>query len=84
MLFGAQDMIVPSYASRGALARLPARDQPRLGVYRQGFHLLLADRNRNAVVRDVLAFIAAPAAPLPSGADRDAPAWLEGRLSPGS
>lgn len=84
MLIGAQDMIVPARATRHALGRLPAAARPRLAVYEQGFHLLLAGSNRETVVRDILAFIDAPSGPLPSGADRAAPAWLEGRVTPGS
>jgi acylglycerol lipase len=85
MLYGAQDQIVPAYAVREALRQLPADTPIRLGVHRRGYHLLLSDRNREAVVRDILAFLAAPDAPLPSGADGNAPTWLAGRpLSPGS
>ncbi len=84
MLVGGQDMIVPNRASRAAVRRLAPDAPVRLGVYRDGYHLLLAGRNRDAVVRDILGFIAAPTAPLPSGADADAAAWLEGQLSPGA
>jgi alpha-beta hydrolase superfamily lysophospholipase len=84
ILLGAQDSVVPSRASRAALSRVPDGAGQRLGVYADGFHLLLAGRNREAVVRDVLAFIAAPAGPLPSGADLLAPDWLAGRPIPGS
>jgi alpha-beta hydrolase superfamily lysophospholipase len=84
MLVGGQDMIVPNHASRAAVRRIAADAPVRLGVYREGFHLLLVDRNRDAVVRDILGFIAAPTAPLPSGADADAAAWLEDRLNRGS
>ena len=77
LLVGGQDMIVPGRASRGAVQRLTADAPVRLGVYREGFHLLLADRNRDAVARDVVSFVTAPTAPLPSGADSDAAAWLE-------
>jgi alpha-beta hydrolase superfamily lysophospholipase len=83
-LIGAQDMIVPARATRHALRPLPETTRPRIAVYPQGFHLLLSDRNREEVADDILAFIAAPAGPLPSGADANAPAWLEGRATPGS
>lgn len=84
VLVGAQDRVVPQHASRAALARLlPGR--VRLGIYPSGYHLLLADRNREAVAQDVLAFLTDPAAPLPSGADGHAGDWLAGRpLNPGS
>jgi alpha-beta hydrolase superfamily lysophospholipase len=85
MVYGAQDQIVPAHAVRAALRALPADTPIRLAVHRRGYHLLLSDRNRDAVVDDILAFLAAPDGPLPSGADGNAPAWLAGRrLSPGS
>jgi alpha-beta hydrolase superfamily lysophospholipase len=84
ILFGAKDSVVPTYATRAALSRLPSNGALKLGVYREGFHLLLAGRNRDEVVRDILAFLAAPAAPLPSGADGDAAPWIAGQVSPAS
>jgi alpha-beta hydrolase superfamily lysophospholipase len=84
VLVGARDRVVPQHASRAALERL-APGRVRLGVYPSGYHLLLADRNREAVAQDVLAFLADPAAPLPSHADRHVADWLAGRpLNPGS
>jgi alpha-beta hydrolase superfamily lysophospholipase len=83
LLVGARDRIVPQRASRAALRDLPDESTIRLAAYRDGFHLLLADRNRAVVARDILAFLADPRAPLPSRADGDAAAWREGRpLSP--
>jgi alpha-beta hydrolase superfamily lysophospholipase len=85
LLVGGQDRIVPQHASRAALRRALPSGGLRLGVYPEGFHLLLADRNRAAVVRDILAFLADPAAPLPSGAEARGADWLaEQPLSPGS
>lgn len=88
LLIGARDRVVPQHASRAALRRVED-GRMRLGVYPEGFHLLLADRNRAAVARDILAFLGDPAAPLPSGADALAADWLAERplgplLSPGS
>jgi len=82
LLVGGRDMIVPNRASRAAALTLAPDAPVRLGIYRRGFHLLLADRNRDAVARDVISFVTVPTAPLPSGADADAAAWLEDRLSP--
>lgn len=81
MLIGARDSVMPNHASRAALRRVPAGSLPRIAAYRDGFHLLLAGLNRDVVMRDILAFIATPIAPLPSGADADAPAWLADTLS---
>lgn len=82
MLIGARDTVVPTRASRAALRGAPPEAMPRLGIYPEGYHLLLAGRNREEVVRDILAFLAAPDAPLPSGADGNAAAWLAGRPLP--
>jgi alpha-beta hydrolase superfamily lysophospholipase len=76
LLYGAQDQIVPGRMTRAALSSLPPGAQLRIGVYEEGYHLLLSDRNREAVVRDILAFLAAPNGPLPSGAEEYAPRWL--------
>jgi alpha-beta hydrolase superfamily lysophospholipase len=84
MLVGAQDMIVPARATRHAISAVPKPERPRLGIYQQGFHLLLAGSNREMVVRDILAFMSAPSGPLPSGADGLAAAWLDGEFRPGS
>lgn len=81
LLVGDKDMIVPTRASRAALHRIAPDAPVRIGVYRDGYHLLLAGGNRDAVVRDLLSFIAVPTAPLPSGADADAQAWI---ATPGS
>lgn len=84
MLVGAQDMIVPARATREALRNLPPEARPRIAVYPQGFHLLLAGGNRDVVARDILAFIAAPDGALPSGAEANLQPWLDGSLTPGS
>jgi alpha-beta hydrolase superfamily lysophospholipase len=76
LLYGAKDMLIPARPVRAALNALPADTPIRIGIHEKGFHLLLADSNRDAVVRDLLAFIHDPAAPLPSGADAYAPGWL--------
>ena len=44
--------------------------------YPAGYHLLLRDLDRIAPIDDVIAWIRQPNAPLPSGADRAAAAWL--------
>jgi alpha-beta hydrolase superfamily lysophospholipase len=76
VLYGAKDMLIPARSIRAALNALPDGTPIRIGIHEEGFHLLLSDSNREAVVSDMLAFIQDPAAPLPSGADRFAPEWL--------
>lgn len=65
-LYGANDEIIPPEPTIQAAARLP-RGQ-RTAFYREGWHLLLRDREAERVWRDVAAFIADPHAHLPSGA----------------
>jgi acylglycerol lipase len=65
-LAGAHDEIItrkPTFAA--VRRRSPA---VRTAWYRDGWHLLLVDRQRERVIGDVLAFLRDPAAPLPSGA----------------
>lgn len=76
LLYGDKDMLIPARPIRRALNALPPDSPLRVGIHEQGFHLLLTDSNRQAVVGDILAFTANPAAPLRSGADRFARAWL--------
>jgi alpha-beta hydrolase superfamily lysophospholipase len=85
VLYGAQDQIVPARAVREAVRDLPPEAPVRIGIHRRGYHLLMSDRNRQAVVNDILAWMAAPDGSLPSGADGNTSDWLAGRpLSPGS
>ena len=76
VLFGAQDQIVPKRAARRMLRRLPGGPAQRIAYYENGYHLLLADNQREVVATDILAWLADPAAPLPSGADAAGRAWM--------
>lgn len=78
VLYGANDRVIPNGPARAVLGGLPPDPQRRIGVYENGWHLLLRDARRAEVARDILAWIAAPDAPLPSGADAFAPGWLAG------
>ena len=74
MMFGAHDDIVPPAASRHTIATLPddADSRRKVAVYENGYHMLLRDLQGETVWRDILQWIAEPAAQLPSGADTDA------------
>ena len=65
-LYGARDDIIPPEAALTAAERLPS--QARTALYDNGYHLLLRDHQREVVIGDILAFLADPAAALPSGA----------------
>jgi acylglycerol lipase len=65
-LLGAKDQIIPRGAALDAARRLPPT--ARTAQYAAGYHLLIRDKQRQAVEDDILAFLRDPAAPLPSGA----------------
>ena len=65
-LYGAHDQVIPKEPAFEAAARLKPGD--RTAYYAQGYHLLMRDRQGPRVWADVLSFIQAPKAPLPSGA----------------
>ncbi|WP_165839111.1 alpha/beta fold hydrolase [Roseicella frigidaeris] len=79
LLYGAHDRIVPKAPMRRLLETLPQRPSLCIAYYREGHHLLLRDLDRATVIHDLLAWMADPAAPLPSQADLAAAAWLAKR-----
>jgi acylglycerol lipase len=74
ILAGRRDQLVPPHATAAAWSRLPA--SVRRAFYPHGFHLLLRDTDRALVTADILAWLGAPDAWLPSGADAATAAWL--------
>jgi len=74
MMYGAHDQLVPPEATAKAWREIPPG--VRRAFYPDGWHLLLRDRHRADPIGDVLAWIADPAGPLPSGADYAARGWL--------
>lgn len=74
VMYGAKDEIVPKAPIRGFVGSLPpeCRRRARLAWYKDGYHMLLRDLEGPVVTADVATWILAPAAPLPSGADRAA------------
>ncbi len=72
-LYGEHDTLVPAEAVGQAWDVMPPG--VRRGLYRGGYHLLMRDRAREAVIGDVIAWIDAPDAWLPSGADVAAASW---------
>lgn len=67
--YGAKDAVIPENGPRRTSRRLPGH--VRTVYYREGYHMLLSDLQREAVFDDYLAFMAAPETALPSGA----PEW---------
>ena len=73
-LYGRKDQLVPPEPTRLFWQALPAGH--RLALYDNGWHFLLRDLEADKVVNDVAAWIANPAAALPSGGDLRAADWL--------
>ena len=71
---GGKDELIPDRATAATWRELPA--EPVRAFYPAGYHLLLRDHERVTPIDDILAWIRNPDAPLPSGADRAAAAWL--------
>ena len=76
VLYGAKDELVPQAPIRAALAQMPRGVPQRVAFYPEGHHMLLRDLGGAAVAGDILAWMGNRAAPLPSGADEVAAAWL--------
>lgn len=76
-LYGGKDELIPPRATEALWQSLPA--EPRRAFYPEGYHLLPRDLGRAVPIGDIAAWVTDPAAPLPSGADRAAQAWLEER-----
>ncbi len=78
VLYGGHDELVPKSAMAASWRKLMTKAPAglRLAYYPGGYHLLLRDHQREVAIGDILHWLAAPAAPLPSGADRAAQAWM--------
>jgi len=74
-LYGGKDELIPKRAMASAWRELPAGE--RMAYYPDGYHLMLRDIGREVPIGDIISWIFHPSAPLPSGADRAAPAWLQ-------
>jgi alpha-beta hydrolase superfamily lysophospholipase len=74
VMYGAKDEIVPKTPIRRFVHNLPpgCRRQAKLAWYENGYHMLLRDLESPVVIADVASWVLAPAAPLPSGAERAA------------
>ncbi|MBI5163278.1 MAG: lysophospholipase [Magnetospirillum sp.] len=80
VLYGDKDEIIPAEPTWAVVAALPATGSvQRVALYDKGYHMLLRDLQAATVIDDIAAWIAAPAAPLPSGADARARAKMAER-----
>jgi esterase/lipase len=74
-IYGGKDDLIPKQATLATWRALPKGDVT-LGYYKDDYHLLMRDLQRKTVIDDVVAWMKDPAAPLPSGADAAAQAWM--------
>lgn len=79
LLYGSREDVMPDDAVLAMLRRLPrdADRRPRIALYPDGYHMLLRDLHADLVLDDIAAWIADPAAALPSGSDALATKLLE-------
>jgi acylglycerol lipase len=77
-LYGGQDALVPKPAMAAAWRAEMASGYPRqsYAFYPGGYHLLQRDEGGAAVTGDIVSWILDPTAPLPSGAEARAAAWI--------
>lgn len=73
-LYGGKDQLVPPRATAATWRLLPPGQTE--AFYPDGYHLLPRDLDRAQPIGDIIAWLAAPQAPLPSGAASRATAWL--------
>jgi acylglycerol lipase len=72
LMYGAEDEIIPKRPMGRFVQALPPDSRGRciFAYYQHGYHMLLRDLDGPAVIADVAGWVAAPGAPLLSGADR--------------
>ncbi len=75
-LYGGRDELVPKPAMAAMWRSLPQDGQTALAYYPHDYHLMLRDLGRSVPIGDIVSWLRAPAAPLPSGADAAASRWL--------
>jgi alpha-beta hydrolase superfamily lysophospholipase len=73
-LYGGHDDLVPPKATADMWRRLPPT--AREAFYPNAYHLMLRDLDRAVPTGDIIAWLRNPSAPLPSGAEAAARAWL--------
>jgi alpha-beta hydrolase superfamily lysophospholipase len=74
VLYGEHDQVVPKEPVFRMLAKMSHEPQIRAAFYENGYHLLLRDLQAEKPWNDIAAWITDRTAPLPSGADKRAPA----------
>ncbi|MCW5733186.1 MAG: lysophospholipase [Enhydrobacter sp.] len=71
MLHGMGDRLVPTESVKIAIEVMPPRRDSKLAFYKNGYHLLMRDKDGPKVAADVAAWMSNHETELPSGADAD-------------
>jgi acylglycerol lipase len=74
LMYGGHDELIPPDAMTRVWRDLPPG--PVRAFYPDDYHLMLRDLERGTPLGDIIAWLRDPKAPLPSGADAAAAAWL--------
>lgn len=80
VLYGERDEIIPRRPTCRMLSSLPS--SARIAVYPNGYHMLTRDLGAEVVLKDLAAWLADPAASLPSGLEANGRQALCGRDEP--
>jgi alpha-beta hydrolase superfamily lysophospholipase len=80
VLYGHNEQVIPKAPIEKMLAALPrtlpdGKGRITVGIYDQGYHMLMRDLNGEIVLHDMVSWISDPTAPLASGADERS--WTE-------
>ncbi len=75
-VYGGKDDLIPKQATAATWRALPS-GRVTLAYYPDHYHLAMRDLDREKVIGDVVNWIRNPAAPLESGADQAAEAWVK-------
>jgi acylglycerol lipase len=67
LLYGAKDQVIPPLPVAKAINALSAPHS--VGYYTNGYHMLLRDKQRSVVCRDIMSWVDNRYRPLPSSAD---------------
>ena len=71
MLHGMGDRLIPTASVKIAIEVMPPRRDSKLAFYKNGYHLLMRDKDGPIVAADIAAWVSNHEAALPSGADAD-------------
>jgi acylglycerol lipase len=78
-IYGGKDDLIPKQATLATWRALPKGDAT-LAYYPDHYHLAMRDLGRDTVIKDAVAWMKDPTAPLPSRADQAALDWMQTKI----